>query len=258
MIEARGLSVSFSRANRSRLQAVAYASLSVAEGQFVGLIGGSGSGKSTLGRALVGLQAPDAGEILFEGRVTSPARRSNKDFARAVQFVFQDSAACLDPRKSCAWIVTEAASLLDGVRGSARRRLAEQMFAKVGLPEAALDRGPHQLSGGQRQRLSIARALAVSPRLLILDEPTSALDVSVQAQILNELMDLNDDGVAMLLISHDLAVVRHVCADVHVMDRGRIVEAGPAAQVLVAPAHPYTQALVAAANACAAAPGTRQ
>ncbi len=255
ILEAREASVVFPGRGGAPVEAVRGASLAVRAGETVGLIGGSGSGKTTLARALIGLQPLAAGAILFDGEPAGAGRPAS-GFARAVQYVFQDPADALDPRKPCWWSATEALRLIERPGDAALRMQARALFERVRLPAAALDRFPHQLSGGQRQRVALARALAVSPRLLILDEPTSALDVSVQARILNELLDIHAGGVALLLISHDLAVVRHLCRFVAVMTGGRIVEAGPREQVLEAPEHPYTKALLQADRALRfAAPG---
>lgn len=253
ILEARAATVAFDRGSADKLTAVDGVDLRVGRGESVGVIGGSGSGKTTLVRALVGLQQLNAGEVLLNGEPLAPSHHAR--FARAVQFVFQDATSALDPRKPCWWLATEAAALADEVRTPRERRaLALDLFGQTGLPQAALDRRPHQLSGGQRQRLALARALALRPELLVLDEPTSALDVSVQAQILDLLLDLNKAGIAILLISHDISVVRHLCERTIVMHKGRFLEEGPTQTLLDQPQSPYAAALVAAWRALSLAP----
>lgn len=242
VLEARDVRIGFG----SRRAIVRDVSLSLAPGAALGLIGGSGSGKTTLARALVGLAPLSGGEVRIMGEQAFTSRRRPQParVARTAQMVFQDPAGSLNPRKSVWWSVTEPAALLLGLGGAQRRALAESLFRRVGLDPAWLDRRPPAFSGGQRQRLAIARALSVEPKALILDEPTSALDLSVQAQVLNALLELNQAGVALLLITHDIAVVRRLCTDVAVMLAGEIVERGPCADVLANPAHPFTRQLV--------------
>ncbi len=219
--------------------------LVVDDSEFVGVIGESGCGKSSMGRALVHLNPVTSGRIAFRGDdITAPDRARRRRLRREIQFMFQDPHSSLNPRFTAREILREplrahgiAASEHDLVR----------MLDRVALPADALDRYPHEFSGGQRQRIGLARAMALSPRLLVLDEPVSGLDVSVQAQVLNLLADIRRDGdTAFLMITHDLEVVRHSADRVVVMYLGVIVEEGPAAEVLDAPAHPYTRALVSA------------
>lgn len=213
-------------------------SLAVAPGEFLGLLGGSGCGKTSTARALAGLLQPDTGQIRWKGAEGLPPRG-------AVGFVFQDPFASLNPRKPLWWTLTETAALAQGLAADARRLLANALLEKVGLPAEHADRYPHQLSGGQRQRIAIGRALATDPELLILDEPTSALDLSVQARILNLLLDLQDrQGIAMLMVTHDVAVIRHMAHRVLVMDAGRVVEDGPPDAVLSVPASDAARRLV--------------
>jgi oligopeptide/dipeptide ABC transporter ATP-binding protein len=235
------------------VHAVENVSLAIARGGSLGLVGESGSGKSTTARAIAGLQAPTEGHVKLEGAEFGPD--SSHEARRRVQMVFQDAAGSLDPRRSVAWSVEEpsAAHGLDTRRGRRARALAA--LDACGLDPALSLRYPHELSGGQRQRVAIARALVSQPDLLVLDEPTSALDVSVRAQVVNLLVELRARfGLAYLFVSHDLAVVRRVADEIAVMYLGRIVEFGPREQVLRAPAHPYTRALMAAIPELVSAP----
>jgi peptide/nickel transport system ATP-binding protein len=215
-------------------------SLTVPSGQIVGLVGESGSGKSTLARAIVGLAHPQAGRILLDG-VPVPSRGRN----RPVQMVFQDPYSSLDPRMTIGESIAEAIG--PGASTAGRRAEVERLLELVHLDPARSRSRPAQLSGGQRQRVALARALAARPEVVVADEITSALDVSIQGAVLNLVRELQRElGLSVLFISHNLAVVRYVAGQVAVMREGRIVENGPAAQVLGAPAHEYTQALLAA------------
>ncbi len=230
-----------------RLTAVAHVDLSLAPEATLGLVGESGCGKSTLARLLLRLTPPSAGRIVFNDQdITNLAEASLRPLRRRLQLVHQNPSAALDPRLTAAAAVAEPLVVQRLARGTELSDRVAQLFAEVGLGPEFLRRYPHELSGGQKQRVCIARALAPEPQLLVLDEPTSALDVSVQAQILDMLAELRARrGLTYLFISHNLAVVRQVCAEVAVMYLGRIVEQGSAAQVLGAPRHPYTQALLA-------------
>ena len=243
--DVRGVSRVFGK-GQSRVVAVDNVTLSVQRGQRVGIVGESGSGKSTLVRLMAGLLPATFGEIEFDGRSITGAKESELGFLRAqVAMVFQDPRSSLDPRMRVGRTITEP--LLDGWDRAARVARLTEVMTKVGLDPAIADRYPHEFSGGQRQRIAIARALAPSPRVLIADEATSALDVFTRDQILNLIVDrVRDDGLTLLLVSHDLAVVRHVCDSVFVMRAGRIVESGPAEQIYDDPADPYTRQLVAA------------
>ena len=228
-----------------RVLALDAATLDLAPGETLAVVGESGSGKTTLARLVAGLERPTSGEILFDGSPL-PFDRSRAQ-RRDVQMIFQDPYASLNPRGRIGDLVTEGALVHGLVDRAGRAALARELLAAVGLPPEAAARHPHEFSGGQLQRVSIARALALKPRLLLCDEPVSALDVSVQAQILNLLADLKRDrGPAMLFITHDLAVARSVADRVAVMAAGRIVELGPAAKIFSAPEHPVTKALLAA------------
>jgi peptide/nickel transport system ATP-binding protein len=217
----------------------------VEAGRSFGIVGESGSGKSTLARLVMALTTPSAGEVRLEGRSLFALSRADLKAARAnFQMVFQDPYGSLDPRQRVARIVGEP---LAGTRAAKAARVADALAA-VGLGPEAATRYPHEFSGGQRQRIAIARALVTRPKLVVADEPVSALDVSIQAQVLNLMCDLQRDaGVTYLLISHDLAVVGHVCETIAVMFHGRFVEQGPADLLLTSPAHPYMRELVAAA-----------
>ncbi|WP_203432975.1 ABC transporter ATP-binding protein [Jiangella asiatica] len=224
-------------------------SLSVPRGAAVGIVGESGSGKSTLIRVLCGLLTATAGAVTYAGRdIGDWLARHPRQFRRDNQLVFQSPASSLDPR------MRVRRSVAEPVRALERRRVADDELASwltlVGLDPSVLDRYPHQLSGGQLQRVAIARSLSVNPGVLYADEPTSALDVSVQAQVLNLLMDLRARlGLTLVMVSHDLAVVSRVCEQIVVMRGGAIVEAGPTAAVMHNPAAEYTRALVDAARA---------
>ncbi|HEY8612818.1 MAG TPA: oligopeptide/dipeptide ABC transporter ATP-binding protein, partial [Roseomonas sp.] len=210
-------------------------------------VGESGCGKSTLGRLALRLDEPDAGSVRFAGidlRAMAPAALRRQ--RRYMQMIFQDPYASLDPRMTVGQAVAEPLRLHGIVPRAGERARVQELLARVGLRPEHVDRWPHEFSGGQRQRIAIARALASGPRLIVGDEPVSALDVSVQAQVINLLQDLiREFRLAFVLISHDLAVVRHVADRVVVMYLGRIVEEGPAAQLFATPRHPYTRALLA-------------
>jgi len=236
-------------APRPRRRAVAGVSFVVEAGRSFGIVGESGSGKSTVARAVMALLLPTAGEVRLEGRSLFTLSRAELKAMRAhFQMIFQDPYGSLDPRQSVARIVAEPlANLAATSRAEGDARVAEALAA-VGLDAASARKYPHEFSGGQRQRIAIARALITRPKLVVADEPVSALDVSIQAQVLNLMSDLQRDaGVTYLLISHDLAVVGHICEEIAVMFRGRFVETGPADALLTAPAHPYTRELVDAA-----------
>ena len=227
------------------VRAVDGVDLEIHPGETLALVGESGCGKSTLARAVVGIESPRSGSIDFEGRAVGSYPR--KQLCRKLQMIFQDPDASLNPRMTLSSAIAEVFEVHQHVPKADRVARICQLMEQVGLDPSLRNRYPHELSGGQRQRACIARALAVSPRLLICDEATSGLDVSVQAQILNLLDELKADlGLAYLFITHDLGVVRQIADRVAVMYLGQLVESGPADQVLYEPAHPYTRGLLAA------------
>ncbi len=248
VLEIEGLAKAFrARGHGNReLWALDGIDLAVEPGTIVGVVGESGCGKSTLLRTIVRLEDPTRGRVLFRGEDVEALKGDGlRAYRRRVQLVFQDSYAALPPRMAVGAAVEEPLRIFRAGDTASRGRRVAELFDLVGLPQTMRARYPHQLSGGQRQRVNIARALALEPDLLLLDEPVSALDVSVQAQVLNLLRDLQSRiGLTYLFISHDLRVVRYLCSDVAVMYLGRIVEQGPAATVFDRPAHPYTLALL--------------
>ena len=229
-----------------RIVAVDDVSLILHEGEVLELVGESGSGKSTLAHLLVRLTDVTGGIIRYRGKdITNMPPRELRPLRRCMQLVFQDSQSSLNPRKTVGRALLDALRL-GGLEPVRRQGRAMELLSRVGLGVAIYGRYPHELSGGQRQRVGIARALAMGPEVLVADEPVSSLDVSLQAQILNLLMDLRQElGLSMLFISHDLAVVNAISSRVGVMYAGRLVEIGRPAEVLRAPAHPYTRALLA-------------
>ncbi len=242
------------------LQALSDVSFTLQPGKSLGIVGESGSGKSTLARLVMALDTPTEGQVVFQGvdvhQTHGPALRQLRS---GFQMVFQDPYGSLDPRQKVLAIVTEPVRTLQQVSGGRSewhdradsqaelRDRAAEALNEVGLRTADLDKYPHEFSGGQRQRIAIARALITRPALIVADEPVSALDVSVQAQVLNLMMDLQDRyGLSYLFVSHDLAVVNLMCDDVLVLQSGRVVEQGPAEQIFKQAEHPYTRALLAA------------
>ena len=233
---------------REQVHALRGVSLTLQAGKSLGVVGESGSGKSTLARLVMALDRPTSGSVQLLGRdlhQLSPdeLRAARRDF----QMVFQDPYGSLDPRQSVERIVTEPMAALQRASKAEMKERAAEVLAQVGLRSTDVDKFPHEFSGGQRQRIAIARALMTKPRLIVADEPVSALDVSVQAQVLNLMQDLQQQsGLSYLLISHDLAVVSHLCDEVVVMHQGRIVERGTPAELFTHAQHPYTQTLVQA------------
>jgi oligopeptide/dipeptide ABC transporter ATP-binding protein len=246
-IKASGLKVHFQTA-AGLVGAVDGVDLTVARGAFHGIVGESGCGKTTLARALIGLQSATEGQVSILGRDrASWSREDRKGFARAVQFIFQDPLGSMSRRQTVGQTLEEPLQIHGLGDRAARRARVTELLDLVALPETVLDRLPRSLSGGQRQRVSIARALALSPQLLICDEPLSALDVSVRAQIVNLFARLQAQlGLTIVIVAHDLAIVREVCSSVTVMYLGRVAEEGEAKAVFSDPAHPYSQALLSA------------
>jgi oligopeptide transport system ATP-binding protein len=242
-VAARGWSI-----RRPRLHAVDGVSFELYRGETLALVGESGCGKTTVGRTLARIYRPKRGRVRFEGvDLAQLGRRETRQFRRRVQIVFQDPYSSLNPRMKVESLIAEPLDAHGvGTRAEQKKRVQE-LLRLVGLPADAAVRFPHAFSGGQRQRIGIARALALDPELVIADEPISALDVSIQAQILNLLTQLQDElGLTVLFIAHDLAVVRQVATRVAVMYLGKLVEVGPSGAVLATPRHPYTQSLLSA------------
>lgn len=251
LLEIQNLKVHFPvQAGRQKgvVKAVDGVSFSVERGETLGLVGESGCGKSTLGRAVLRLLEPTSGSIRFDGQeLVGRSQTQLRPLRRRVQLIFQDPYASLNPRMTVGEILEEPFIIHRLGAGEERRKKIAALLDKMGLPQTALSRYPHEFSGGQRQRIVIARALAVEPELVVADEPISALDVSIQAQIVNLLMDLQRElKLTYLFIAHDLNIVEYLSTRVAVMYLGKIVELAPAAALYRAPKHPYTQALLSA------------
>ena len=247
LVEARGLTKEYP-CDGGVTRVVDDVSFSILPGETLGLVGESGSGKSTVARMLLRLIEPTGGEVLFAGQPLPPASSARlRDLRRRMQIVFQDPYAALNPRMRVHQILLEPFKIHREAPARGTRVRLRELLHSVGLDESALMRYPHEFSGGQRQRINIARALALRPRFLVLDEPVSALDVSVGAQVINLLRDLQRTlGLTYLFISHSMPLVRYLCGRVAVMQRGRLVEIGDCVQVCEAPRNPYTRQLVAA------------
>ena len=249
LLQVQDVRVDFAQSKGPVFQALKGVSLDIAAGETVGLVGESGSGKTTMGRVILGLTPPTAGRVMFDGQdITHAPQSVRRQPGRDIQVVFQDPYGSLNPARTIGDTLSEPLMMIRGLSRSEIESRIDEVLHRVGLPSDAAQRYPGQFSGGQRQRIAIARAVIVHPRLLVCDEPVSALDLSVQAQVLNLLKQLQQTmGLAMLFISHDLTVVRHVSHRTVVLYRGAIVEQGDAAQVHDHPQHPYTQKLLAAA-----------
>ncbi len=253
LVEVRNLHKEFTRRHGlfgapSRVAAVNAVTFAIEPGETFGLVGESGSGKTTTGRCMLRLIEPTSGEVLFKGEnVLSFSRDRMRRARRDMQMVFQDPYSSLNPRMRIDTIVAEPLEIHRIGSTAERRARVDELLTRVGLDPALKTRYPHEFSGGQRQRIGLARALALNPSFIIADEPVSALDVSIQAQVINLLLDLQQElGLTYLFIAHDLRLVQHVCTRVAVMYLGRIVELATTAQLFAAPRHPYTQALLSA------------
>ena len=252
LIEAEGVSKIFRSRGLFRtgraVQAVRHVDVRLAKGEAVGVVGESGSGKSTLGRLMLGLLPASEGKVRFDGQPLDGMSRAEwRRLRRRMQIVFQDPYGSLDPRRRVGPQIADGLVIHELVTAAEQERRVGELLSMVGLDPLHARRFPHEFSGGQRQRIGIARALATGPDFLVADEPVSSLDVSIQAQILQLLGELRHGlGLALLFISHDLPVVRHLCDRVVVMYLGRVMEEGPAERIFAAPAHPYTRALISA------------
>ncbi len=233
-------------------KAVDGVSFTIKRGETLGLVGESGCGKTTVGRTILALQQATGGEVLFEGKdVFRQDSASMRRLRRDMQIIFQDPGGSLNPRMRVGSIVGEPLEVHGMASGDELRERVEALLERCGLWRAAADRYPHEFSGGQRQRIGIARALALQPKMIVCDEPTSALDVSVQSEILNLLADLQQQfGLSYLFISHDMAVIHHICDRIAVMKDGKIVEEGSREDVIGNPQHPYTKRLLLAVPEC--------
>ncbi|WP_067725959.1 ABC transporter ATP-binding protein [Oceanobacillus damuensis] len=238
----------FKLGKRAVLKAVDDISLSLYKGETLGIVGESGSGKSTLGRTILKLEEPTDGEIIFEGQhIEKLKSKALQIYRNQMQMIFQDPFGSLNPRMKIEKIIEEPIKMHTTLTKSERKERVLELIEKVGLSEEALKKLPHEFSGGQRQRIGIARALAINPKFIIADEPVSALDVSIQSQVLNLMMDLQDEfGLTYLFISHDLSVIKHISDRVAVMYLGRIVEIASKDSLYANPLHPYTKALLSA------------
>ena len=248
LLETKNLRKTFEIKGRGTLTAVNGVSLTLHEGETLGLVGESGCGKTTLGRTIVKLYQPDAGQILYQGRdIWQLGRKENLRYRKDVQMIYQDPYASLDPLSVVSTSIAEGLDIHGLYPGKARRERVLELLRMVGLNKEHANRFPHEFSGGQRQRIGIARALAVEPRLIVCDEPISALDVSIQAQVMNLLVRLQREmGLSYLFITHDLSMVKAISDRIAVMYLGSIVELAPAATLYREHCHPYTEALLSA------------
>ncbi|WP_246879803.1 ABC transporter ATP-binding protein [Bacillus suaedae] len=230
------------------IKAVDGVSFSIEQGQTYGLVGESGSGKTTTGRAVIGLNKITSGQVLFEGQDITGMKKSNGiDYRRDIQMIFQDPYSSLNPKKRVADIVAEPLRNFENLGRDEERRKVQELMEKVGLSPESILKYPHEFSGGQRQRIGIARAIALKPKLIIADEPVSALDVSVQAQVLNFMQDIQKElNLTYLFISHDLGIIKHMCDHIGIMYKGRYVEQGTTDDIFNDPQHIYTKRLISA------------
>lgn len=248
LVEINNLKKYFEVGNNQVLKAVDGITLKVKKGETLGLVGESGCGKSTAGRTIIGLYEPTEGQVIFDGMDTSKFnRKEKKEFTKKVQMIFQDPYASLNPRMTVTDIIGEGIDIHKLYKGEARQKRIYDLLELVGLSKEHANRYPHEFSGGQRQRIGIARALSIQPELIVCDEPISALDVSIQAQVVNLLEDLQKEfGLTYIFIAHDLSMVKHISDRIAVMYLGKIVEIANSKELYDNPKHPYTQALLSA------------
>lgn len=248
LLEVKNLKKYFKIDSKTWLKAVDDVSFGIEEGETLGLVGESGCGKSTLGRTVIGLYPPTDGTILFEGRdITHLTAKEKVALTKKMQIIYQDPYACLDPRMTVADIIAEGLDIHGICKGEQRRKRIYELLRLVGMNEEHANRFPHEFSGGQRQRIGIARALAIDPKFIICDEPISALDVSIQAQVVNLLEDLQKQlGLTYLFIAHDISMVAHISDRIAVMYLGAMAELAPSKDIMESPLHPYTKALLSA------------
>ena len=248
LFEVKDLCKYFPASHKRSVKAVDRVTLNIYKGETLSLVGESGCGKTTLGRTILGVYPKTSGEILYQGQDREKASaQQKKQFQKDNQMIFQDPYSCLDPRMSIGSIIEEGMKVHFSMSSSQRQKRCQELLERVGLPREMVSRFPHELSGGQRQRIGIARALATEPKFIVCDEPIAALDSSIQAQVINLLMDLQKElGLTYLFISHDLSVVRHISDRICIMHLGSVVELADAQQIDENPVHPYTRALFSA------------
>ena len=248
LFEVKDLCKYFPVSHKRSVKAVDRVTLNIYKGETLSLVGESGCGKTTLGRTILGVYPKTSGEILYQGQDREKASaQQKKQFQKDNQMIFQDPYSCLDPRMSIGSIIEEGMKVHFSMSPSQRQKRCQELLERVGLPREMVSRFPHELSGGQRQRIGIARALATEPKFIVCDEPIAALDSSIQAQVINLLMDLQKElGLTYLFISHDLSMVRHISDRICIMYLGSVVELADAQQIDENPVHPYTRALFSA------------